>query len=522
MHRSQSPPPFLCSQHCSLPRVADSDPPGSPQETDPQEADEASFSWQVVRSLLYSGLGKTVSKVLNVVALLVVLKLISAAAFGVASIVLAIFSILRAVTELGLGVAIVQAQDITREEIDSLFWLSLLVSGTLYVLLVAVAPLIGGFYGEPQLTPLLQVYGLSVVVFSFYFVPKNLLTKEMAFARIVLAENVSLLASSVLMVVLAYYGFGAWAIILGELGNRVGRLGLFQFFRPHWPGWTFNWAKVWPRVSFGLYATGSRLLYNFYINADYLLVGRLFGPEAVGIYTMAYRIVSDPVRTLASTINDVAYPAFSKLQDELERLRTYFSTIARANLSLIGLVLVVIGVHIQELLVVGGYEKYFDAVPLVYVFVLVGVFRSVAALVPQLLNAVGQARLNFFYAIFSSVLMPVAFFVGGQFSLTGVAWAWVAAYPLVVAVLLYFSARVLEVSLPALLGAIAPGGIVLLPALGAGLGLQWLTDTYLPGMPIVALVLGVLGTLGVGLGLLALREREAIAVLRGQYSAANA
>jgi len=126
--------------------------------------------------------------------------------------------------------------------------------------------------------------------------------------------------------------------------------------------------------------------------------------------------------------------------------------------------------------------------------VLVGVFRSVAALVPQLLNAVGQARLNFFYAIFSSVLMPVAFFVGGQFSLTGVAWAWVAAYPLVVAVLLYFSARVLEVSLPALLGAIVPGGVVLLPALGAGLGLQWLTDTYLSGMPIVALVLGVLGT----------------------------
>lgn len=497
--------------------MTDSDPPDQSQESG-----EDSFSWQVIRSLLYSGLGKTVSKVLNVVALLVVLKLISASAFGVASIVLAIFSILRAVTELGLGVAIVQAQDITREEIDSLFWLSLLVSGTLYALLVAVAPLVGWFYGEPQLTGLLQVYGLSVVVFSFYFVPKNLLTKEMAFGRIVFAENASLLGSSVIMVTLAYYGFGAWSIILGELGNRVGRLGLFHVFRPYWPRWQFNWEEVWPRVSFGLYATGSRLLYNFYINADYLLVGRLFGTEAVGIYTMAYRIISDPVRTLASTINDVAYPAFSKLQNELDRLRTYFSTIARANLSLIGLVLVVIGVHIQDLLVVGGYEKYFDAIPLVYVFALVGVFRSVAALIPQLLNAVGQARLNFFYAIFSSVLMPVAFFIGGQVSLTGVAWAWVVAYPLVVVVLLYFSARVLDTPFASVVGTIAPGGLVLLPALGAGLGLQWLTDTYLPTMPILALGIGVLGTLAVGLGLIVLRERDAIAVLRGRYSAANA
>jgi O-antigen/teichoic acid export membrane protein len=485
-------------------------------------AEDASFSWQVIRSLLYSGLGKTVSKVLNVVALLVVLKLISTSAFGIASIVLAIFSILRAVTELGLGVAIVQAQDITREEIDSLFWLSLAVSGSLYLLLAAASPLISWFYGQPQLTELLQVYGLSVVVFSFYFVPKNLLTKEMAFGRIVFAENASLLASSVVMVALAYYGFGAWSIILGELGNRVGRLFLFQAFRPHWPHWTFNWAKVWPRVSFGLYATGSRLLYNFYINADYLLVGRLFGPEAVGIYTMAYRIISDPVRTLASTINDVAYPAFSKLQNELSRLRTYFFTIARANLSLIGLVLVIIGVHIEELLVVGGYEKYFDAIPLVYIFSLVGVLRSVAALVPQLLNAVGQARLNFFYAIFSSLLMPAAFLVGGQFSLNGVAWAWVAAYPVVVAVLLYFSARVLDTSLGHVVGVVAPGAVVLLPALGAGLGLELLADTYLPGMPILTLVIGVIGTLAVGLGLIALREQEALSVLRGQYSAANA
>ncbi|MCS3679170.1 O-antigen/teichoic acid export membrane protein [Salinibacter ruber] len=493
----------------------------SPSDQD-QTASEASFPGQVIRSLLYSGVGTTVSKVLNVVALLVVLKWISASAFGIASIVLAIFSILKAVTELGLGVAIVQAQDITREEIDSLFWLSLGASGTLYLLLAAAAPLAGWFYEEPQLTALLQVYGLSLVVFSFYFVPKNLLTKELSFGRIVFAENASLLGSSLVMVALAYYGFGAWSIIVGELGNRVGRLGLFQIFRPYWPHLTFNWTAVQPRVSFGLYATGSRLLYNFYMNADYLLVGRIFGPEAVGIYTMAYRIISDPVKTLAFTINDVAYPAFSKLQDELDRLRTYFFTIARANLSLIGLVLVIIAVHIEELLVVGGYEKYFDAIPLVYIFSFVGVFRAVAALVPQLLNAVGQARLNFFYAILSSILMPLAFLVGGQFSLNGVAWAWVVTYPLVVGVLLYFSARVLQTSFGYVLRRVAPGGVVLLPTLGAGLAMQFFTDAYLPDMPILALGIGTVVTLGVGLGLIALHERKAISVIRGHYSAEEA
>ncbi|HKL89467.1 MAG TPA: lipopolysaccharide biosynthesis protein [Salinibacter sp.] len=493
-----------------------------PDSSDQQDANDASFSWQVIRSFLYSGLGTTASKVLNVVALLVVLKLISASAFGVASIVLAIFSILRAITELGLGVAIVQAKEITREEIDSLFWLSLVVSATIFLLLAAGAPIVAWFYEEPQLTGLLQVYGISVVVFSLYFVPKNLLTKEMSFGRIVFAENASLLASALVMVALAYYGFGAWSIIVGELGNRVGRLFLFHYFRPYWPGWAFNWSAIKPRVSFGLYATGSRLISNFNNNIDYLIVGKAFGPEAVGIYAIAYRIISDPVRTLASTINDVAYPAFSKLQDQLERLQTYFFTIARANLLLIGLVLVVVAVFIDDLLVIGGYEKYLDAVPLIHVFALIGVVRCVTPLVPQLLNAMGQARLNFYYQLASAALLPALFVAGAQFSLMGVAWSWVVGYPLLALLLFFYGARVLETSLPAVLQRIVPGGLLLVPVLGVGIGVKVAADTYLSGMPIVGLVLGVLVTLGVGLGLAYISERETIAVLRGRYSAADA
>lgn len=497
---------------------ASPDPDGAEQT----QTDDSAFSWQVIRSLLYSGVGTTVSKVLNVVALLVVLKLISASAFGVASIVLAIFSILRAITELGLGVAIVQAKEITREEIDSLFWLSLVVSATIFLLLAAGAPLVAWFYEEPQLTGLIQVYGLSIVAFSFYFVPKNLLTKEMSFGRIVFAENASLLSSSVVMIALAYYNFGAWAIIIGELGNRIGQLFLFHYFRPYWPAWVFNWTAIKPRVTFGLYATGSRLISNFNNNVDYLIVGKVFGSEAVAIYAVAYRIISDPVRTLASTINDVAYPAFSRLQDQLERLRTYFFTIARAGLSLIGLVLVIVAVYIGDLLVLGGYDQYLDAVPLVHVFALIGIVRCVTPIVPQLLNAMGQARLNFYYQVASAFLLPVAFVVGAQFSLMGVAWSWVIVYPLLALLLFYFGARVLETSLLALLRRIAPGGLLLLPVLAVGLGTRFLTETYLSGVPIVALALGVFATLGVGLGLAYLSEQETIAVLRGRYSAADA
>lgn len=476
---------------------------------------DSSFSSRVVRSFLYSGIGNTVSKVVNVVALLIVLKLITADAFGVASIVLAIFAVVQAVTELGLGVAIVQADELEDVEIDSLFWISLLMTGALYAVIYLTAPFAAEFYRMPDLTELIRVFGLVVVFFTFYFVPRNLLTRDLSFGVLAIVDNAALLFSSGVMIVLAWQGFGAWSIILGELANRAGQLVLCNAFRPWRPHLRFDWAAVRDRVSFGLYATGSRLLYNLYTNADYLIVGRVFGSPAVGVYTFAYRVVSDTVKTFTSNINNVAYPAFARLQHERERLRKYFFTIARGSLLVIGLALVVIGVYIDELLVLGGYDQYLGAVPLIRIFAVVAVLRTVSPIVPQLLNAVGQARLNFFYSLSNVIIMPAAFLIGAQFGLMGVGWAWVIGYPVVVGVLFWFGSRVLGMGLPRFLARTFSGLWILLPLLALALVIQEVAARMADGGNLVTLIVGAAVTLSAGLAAIYLRERETIAILRG-------
>lgn len=470
-------------------------------------------------SFLYSGVGSTVSRVINVVALFVVLKLISAAAFGVASLVMAVFAVVKSITELGLGVAIVQGEELSRREIDSLFWVSLLVSACVYGLIVFGAPLASAFYDQPQMTPLIRAYGLIVVFFSFYFVPRNLLTRELSFGKIAVIENVSLLSSAVMMVAFAYLDFGAWAVIIGELGNRAGQFVLFQVACPYVPRLQFDWEEVKPRVNFGLYATGSRLLYNFYKNADYLIVGRFFGAEAVGIYTLAYRIISDPVRTLVGNIAQVAYPAFSRLRNQMGRLRRYFFTMARGSLLVVGVMLIAVGLYVDEVLQVGDYAKYMDAVPLVQVFALFSVLRAVSPLVPQLLNAMGNARLNFFYSLSNSLIMPAAFVVGAQFGLMGVVWSWAVGYPVVLLLLFYFGARELEMPLPRFMARAFSGLTVLVPLAALGIGLQAGLERLTPLSTTLTLAVGISLTVLAGLGTIYWRERETIALLRGNGDA---
>ena len=485
------------------------------------EPQDGSFARRVASSFLVAGAGNLISKGVNVVALFLVLKMISPAELGLASIVLAIFAVLQSVTELGLGVALVQAKDATRDQIDSLFWVSMMVAGGLYLLLLAAAPLAGWAYGEPELTALLRVQGLAVVISALYLVPRNLLVRDLRFGRVTIADNVSLLLASGAMIAAASMGYGPWAIIAGEVVNRAGQLVMFQLFNPYLPRLHLRLAEVRSMVSFGLYATGSRLLYNFYINADYLVVGKVFGPAAVGIYTVAFRIVADPVKTLASVVNQVAYPAFAKLQDEPERLKTYLFTMARGNLATIGTVLTLVCVFIEDGLLIAGYDQWLGAVPLVRIFAISGLLLCVAPLVPQLLNAMGQARLNMAYSALAAVVMPVAFFVGSRFGVEGVAWAWAMTYPALAMVLFAFGARQLGLSLPAFTARALGGLVVFVPVAVVAIGLKVALGTWTTLSPLWVIVIGALLTLAVGARLTLWREREAIRLVLGKGKPAS-
>lgn len=479
-------------------------------------SNNSSFSSRVIRSFLYSGAGNAVSKIINLIGLFIVLKIIAPSAFGIASIVLAIFAIIQAITEMGLGVAIVQAKEISRRELDSLFWLSMIITVLLYLFIYLLAPFAASFYREPLVTDLVRANGLIVIFFTFYFVPRNLLKKNLFFKELAIIDNASLLFSSVIMIALAYFGFGAWAIIGAEIANRFVQLLLTQIYKPFFPSFQFNWKEIKDKVYFGLYATGSRLLYNLYSNADYLIVGRIFGTEAVGIYTFAYRVVSDTVKTLTSNLNEVAYPTFSKLQNQIKRLQLYFFTIARGSMKLNSIILVLIGLFIDNILAIISFSEWTEAVPLIRLLAISAILRTVSPLIPQLLNAVGQAKLNFFYSLSNAIIMPIAFLIGAQFGLIGVGWAWVIGYPLVVLLLFYFGAKSLEVSIIKFIGKTFSGFWFIPLITGVGLGVQYTLNFFFELPLTLITIAGILLTIIAALVVVYRNEKDTIALLRGK------
>jgi O-antigen/teichoic acid export membrane protein len=392
-------------------------------------ADSGDLARQVSVSMLWVALGTIFSKLIRVAALFVVLGLITKAELGVAQIALTVFVILQSVTEMGLGAALVRAKNVDDDDLAALFWVSMAASVGLYVVVFGLSFALAYWYAQPILAPLIQVQALGVLCFSLFVVPKSLLVRDLRMGRVTLAENLAGGLSAVVMMVLAATGLGIWSIIVGEVSARFFEMVIYQASRPYFPRFVWAPRRIRTLISFGLYNTGSRFLGRFYTEVDYLVIGKMFSDAMTGLYAFAFRTVDDIVKALVYMVNQVAYPTFARLQDRPDELRVFLFGIARGTGLLIGIVLAFLFAFMEPVLEALGYDQWLPAVPLVRIFAIIGLLRSVLPLLSSVINAYGEARYMLMYALVLSLTLPVAFVIGGLIAFEGVALAWIVVFP---------------------------------------------------------------------------------------------
>jgi len=475
---------------------------------------EKSFAGQVAESVLYSGAASIIARITNAGALFFTLKIITEAQLGVAALAIALFDSIKSLTELGLGEALVQAEKPEKIQVDSLFWMTFVVSGAFYVMLFFAAPLIADFYETPELADMVRVYMLAIVLYAIYMIPSKLLMKDLAFKKLAITDNLTLLFSAMLMIFLAARGYGAWAIILAELANKFGQTVLCQYFLPYYPKFHYNYRKIKELFVFGVYTTGSKFFKNFYMNADYLIIGKVFTKEMLGIYTFAYRIVFDTVKELSSVINRVAFPTFSKLQNEIPRLRTYFYTISRASMLTVGVLMIIIGTYADWVLQLTGYQKWLEAVPYMRIFVMVGIFQCLITLLPKLLNAKGQAKLNFYYTAVNALVLPLGFLVAAQISMMAVALSWFIVYPVASLFIIYFGAKLTETNPAWFLLKSFDALLILVPITLISILFRYGGMYYFGGISWVGLLLPVILILIISAAIIWYKEQKTIEAIR--------
>jgi O-antigen/teichoic acid export membrane protein len=430
---------------------------------------------RISKSLSWVGMASTVVSLLDFVAIILLLRFwLSQAEYGIATMAGWMFTILDYASDLGLSAAVIQRDDHTEDKLSTVFWTNVLVSMAMVGALALLFPLIGGFYGHEIVGYMVLAYGGKLLWQNFYLIPQSLMRKEMRYGELSVIRLVANLGEFSGKLGFAAAGFGPWCLVLGPL-CRFFLVGvLTQARRPWRPRLVCNFRAAADYLRFGFKASGSQMLFYFYANVDYAIVGRLFGDIALGMYRWAYEVVLEPVRIISDVVREVAFSAFARLRRDPAALQAQFISFTRLNLFTVLTYLGVVVVAAEEILILTVGPKYLGAATAIRILSIVGVLRSVGFVVPPLLDGLGYPGRTLMYQACAAVLLPALYVLGGTvlgpaLGFTSVAVAWAVGYPLAFAVLMAMALYAVKLRLRDYLRRVL--GIPLCVAVAAGAGL---------------------------------------------------
>lgn len=261
-------------------------------------------------------------------------RLLLPADFGLLAMVGPLVTAALLLTDLGLSAATVQSPNVNQSDLSSLFWLNVLIGGSLAVLTVLLSPLAALLYRTPAVQPIMASLAVALLLSSLAAQHLAILNRRMRFGAIAMIEVGALVAGVVAGLAGAWSGLGYWSLVAMQIVNGMATLALawgFSRWRPSRPGIA---REAMHLLRFGGTVTGYNLLGYLITNLDNILIGARFGAGPLGIYDRAYKLMFQPLWQMTAPAARVAVPLLSRLNEDEEEYRRSYLALLGGILSL--------------------------------------------------------------------------------------------------------------------------------------------------------------------------------------------
>jgi O-antigen/teichoic acid export membrane protein len=401
---------------------------------------------KVISGLKWTAGAKLGGQIVTWAITIVVMRLLAPADYGLLAIASVFIGLFAIIAEIGLSSALVQSKEVDELLLRKVLGAVLLVHfGLFLIVALLIAPFSATWFNEPRLTLVLQVLSTQFLVTAFAVIPGSLLDRSMNFRGRSLIELAAALAGGLVTLALAYSGNGVWSLVVGNLAGALIRTIGINLQAPFLRIPVFSLRGLGYLLSFGRDVVLSRLLWFLYSQSDVFIAGKMLGKEQLGFYSVAMHLASLPVQRISSIINQIAFPAFSRMQGEEQRVASSFLLGIRLQTFFAVPILWGISSVAPELVRVFLGSQWESSILPLQILTLMMPFRMASNFTPAVLQGIGRADLGLRNLVVLSVVMPPAFFLGATFGVIGISLAWVMAYPIVFLINLTFTLPALHV-----------------------------------------------------------------------------
>ncbi len=348
---------------------------------------------KAIKGMAWSSLGTFSVQGISLVINIILARLLMPSDYGIIGMLAFFISISQIFIESGFGNALVQKSDRTDDDFSTIFYFNFITSVVFYLLIFISAPFIAKFYNNADLTLLTRVLSLNILFVSLSIVQQARLNINLDFKSPAYISIFSTLISGFFGILLAYFGYGIWALVIQSLAASFFRTIFLFYFNKWMPKFVFSLTSLRTLFSFSSNLLVAGFIATVVNNIYSILIGKLFSSKYLGYYTQAKQIPDLLSNTIMNIVQGVTYPILSSLQNERDRLVIVYSRLMRITMFFVVPTLTLFALLAEAFVRVFLTEKWMPVVPLIQWLCFARMITPISSLNMNILNAIGRSDL---------------------------------------------------------------------------------------------------------------------------------
>lgn len=342
-------------------------------------------SWSLTGRLLQQG-GQFVIGI-------ILARLLTPAEYGLVAMATVFIFVSYVFVDSGFSSALIQKKNCSNKDYSTVFYLNLGVSLITFAGFYFAAPFIADFYQQPQLTKIVRVLSIIIILYAITIVQNSIIIRDVNFKLMARIEFISQILSGAIAIVMAYKGFGVWALIWRAIFNQVF-INIQLWLKNNWlPLLEFNKKSFLELFSFSSKLLISGIIDRFYQQMNKLVIGKFFPVKELGLYTRAEQFQNLPSQSMSGALTSFLLPVFSKMQNEPQRMKNAAKKVLKIVMFFNINAMILMAILAAPLINVLLGDRWNGTVPYLQLLVFVGILYPMHLINVQILAALGRSDL---------------------------------------------------------------------------------------------------------------------------------
>lgn len=324
---------------------------------------------------------------------IVLARLLSPEEYGLIGILTIFIAIFNAIVDSGFTNALIRKQDATDTDYSTVFYTNLVLSVVLAAVLFFCAKPISVFFERPELVSLTQVMSSVVIINALSIVQRVRTTKAIDFKTQTKITFISSIGSGVIGIVMAYMGYGVWALVGQQISNQLLTTLFFWFYNKWMPKLVFSWSSFKEMWEFGSKLLASGLIDTAWKEVYQVVIGKCYSPATLGLYTRAKQFADLCSSNLTSVVQRVSYPVLSSIQDDRARLKGAYQMVIKTTMLPTFVLMLGMAACAESMINVLIGEQWLECVPMLQIICTYGMLYPLHALNLNMLQVQGRSDL---------------------------------------------------------------------------------------------------------------------------------